>query len=134
MLKRVIFVFFLGCVVIITPARAGDVPKKPFSEASYTFEVEDIAHDGNTVSFVIPENARQVDQEADAVLLSGLHLNTIEPATGEECPVVSSYNVRKDVKDYNPFNGRAKIVATFDDPNMAKAAFDQKCLLVDDPD
>lgn len=119
----------LGVAMIGVPAYA--VETKPFDHAEYAFAVQNITRDGKIVRFTIPENAREIDKQADAVRLSGLYTNA-KPS--KPCPVVSSYDVSKDVKDYNLFSGKADITATFDDEAVAKAATDSGCLLIDDPD
>lgn len=118
-------------MLMTAPALASTIEVRPFHEAAFSFAVTDLTLDGNKVSFVVPEDAREMDSKADAVVISGLYL--LDEAKPEKCPMVHSTEVKKDIQDYNPFNGRAKIIATFTDPEMAKAAVETGCLLVNDP-
>ena len=126
-------IFILGAAFVIgvcAPALASD--SQPFTDAAYTFGIQDIQHADNTVSFTIPKNARKIDEAADAVVLSGLYDNA-KPKPTKKCPVVSSYHVTKKIKSYDPFSGRARLIATFNDAQIAETAYKEGCLLVNDP-
>jgi hypothetical protein len=82
------------------------------------------------VTFVIPKNAREHQKKGDAVVMSAIYSLDQQPA--ETCPVVDSHDVRKDLQQYDPFSGKARITATFDDPAMAKRAAESGCLLIQD--
>ena len=124
---------FLSAAVLIASASSAQATETvPFTKAAYVFGVEDIAHDGkNIITFTIPKNARSIDEQADAVVLSGLYDMKDEKPTGN-CPIVSSYDVSKKVKNYDPFTGKADITATFDNEKDAKKAYDAGCLVIDD--
>ena len=102
----------------------------PLKKAAYSFPVEDIQLINNTISFTIPSDARQHDKKSDAVVLSGMYATDKKHAAA--CPIVDSHYVDKKVKSYKAFSGKAEVVATFDDPKMAKRAAKAGCLLVYD--
>lgn len=99
-------------------------------KASFKFAIMDIERNGNLISFTIPEDARTLEKKADAVVLSGLY---VSGAHSQDCPVVQSDAVDKSVENYSPMSGKARVTANFDDENMAKAALEKGCLLINDP-
>lgn len=119
-------------VLTASPVMAQSVKEESFKLASFSFGITEIEHNDNKISFTVPKDARSLDKQADAVLVSGLY--DTGRAAPTKCPLVESTEVSKDIKNYDPFTGRARIIATFDDPAMAKAAYDTGCLLVNDPD
>jgi|GEM_PF-6319031 len=103
-----------------------------FGKAAFTFGVKDLKLDNNIVVFTIPADARHLDEQADAVEVSGLYdLSRGEPS---ECPLVESTAVSKSVEHYDMMSGKAEVKARFDDPKMAAAAVNKGCLLVHDVD
>jgi hypothetical protein len=106
------------------------VPEQPLSKAEYKFGIREIKQYRNTVTFVIPEGARKHQQKGDAVNLSGIY--AVDKTPAETCPVVDSREVRKDVQQYDPFKGKARVLATFDDAAIAKSAAEAGCLLIED--
>lgn len=103
-----------------------------FGKAAFSFGVTDLEQNGNIVTFTIPKDARHLDEQADAVQVSGLY--DLARGKPSECPLVESTAVSKTVEDYDMMSGRATVKANFDDPKMAAAALDKGCLLVNDPD
>ncbi len=99
-------------------------------QAQAIVEVVDLAMDGNIISFTIPEDARAQDEEASAVTVSGIYAT--DKGNTEDCPVLSSTEVSKDVQDYEPMSGKAHIKATFDDEAAAQEVFDKGCLVIND--
>jgi hypothetical protein len=116
-------------LLAVSPALAA-LPDQPISKAEYKFGIRDIKQYRNTVTFVIPGEARKHQQKGDAVELSGIYAT--DGKHTDTCPVVDSHDVRKDVQQYEPFSGKARIVATFDDGDMAKRAAEAGCLLIED--
>lgn len=122
---------FLGAIITFSmPALANTVEMQSFNVASYTFGVKNIKQEGNTVTFTIPEDARVVDTKTSGVV-SGLYNVTMGKPSGA-CPFLTSYEVSKNIKNYNPLNGKADITAKFDKPEHAQAAVDNNCLIIDD--
>lgn len=113
------------------PAGAGEIHEiASLDRASFKFAITDIEREGNVVSFTIPEDARALEKKADAVVLSGLY---VAGESSADCPVVQSTAVDKSVDKYNPISGKARVTANFDDENLAKAALEKGCLLINDP-
>ena len=108
-----------------------DEAAAPIEKAEFSFAIQDISRSGNVVSFTIPENARQLEKKADAVVLSGLYAN--DQKKSEECPVVQSTAVDTSPEDYDLMSGRARVNATFDKEEDARAAEEAGCLLINDP-
>src|SRR5688572_5728738 len=121
--------FFIILFLCMSPFIAqAALPEQPLSKAEYKFGIRDIKQYRNTVTFVIPEGARKHQQKGDEVVLSGIY--AIDAAPAQACPVVDSRAVRKDVQQYQPISGKARIVATFDDMEIAKRAAEANCLLI----
>lgn len=132
-MKKAFIMLSLTAAALISPqVHAQSVKEESFKKAAFSFGITEIEHNNNKISFTVPKDARNLDKKADAVVVSGLYDTARAEPT--KCPFVDSTEVSKDIKNYDPFTGRARIIATFDDPAMAKAAYDTGCLLVNDPD
>lgn len=118
----------LGALMLAAaPASAREAP---LSEAQYSFGIREISQYRNTVSFLIPGDARAHQQKGDAVVLSAIY--ALDKPPSEPCPVVDSRAVSKDVKQYDPFTGKARVTATFKDAGIARRAAQNGCLLIYD--
>ncbi len=111
-------------------AKTATLPDASLSAAEYKFGIRNISQYRNTVTFVIPQNARDHQKKGDAVVTSAIY--SLDEKPSEPCPVVDSHDVRKDLQQYDPFSGKARIIATFDDPAVAKRAAESRCLLIRD--
>ncbi len=111
-------------------AKTADLPDAALSTAEYKFGIRDISQYKNTVTFVIPKNAREHQKKGDAVTMSAIY--ALDQKAADTCPVVDSHNVRKDLQQYEPFSGKARVKATFDDAAKAKQAAESGCLLIRD--
>jgi hypothetical protein len=101
-------------------------------KAQFSFGITEVQQDHSRIVFTIPENARSLDNQASAVTVSGMYIE--QRPHGVNCPVVHSTNVAQTTDSYNPFTGRARVTANFDDPSIAREAYEKACVLIIDVD
>ncbi|NCC61237.1 MAG: hypothetical protein EOM12_09900 [Verrucomicrobiae bacterium] len=127
----------LVCAMLwITPTYAyetsgpGKIETRPLAEASVLIPARNVRRSGDAVIvFDIPKNAASLDRRARSVLSA---VTLADKRNNERCPLVPSTRVRKDVRSYNPFTGRATIQATFAEARDAERALQSGCVLIDD--
>lgn len=112
-----------------TTAKPTDVSTGSFKTAGVIFPIDGVSRSGDTVSFTITENARELDKKADTVEISAMQKTGTSPS---DCPLIKSTSIDKTVNNYNPISGSANISAKFASVEMATAAADADCLLIRD--
>lgn len=114
-----------------------EIPAEPdqssLSRAQFSFPVTEIALHDNVVSFTIPRDAHEMEEKADSVVLSGMY---VADAAGDHsaCPIVQSSEVDDQLQEYDPFSGKARVNAVFENASVARQAYEKGCLLVEDPE
>ncbi|MGQ0527646.1 MAG: hypothetical protein ACT4OY_06435 [Alphaproteobacteria bacterium] len=119
----------MGLALSAAPALAKIPASTNISKADHLIPIQITGLNGNVVSFVILKNARDEDERGNAVKISGLY--DTSRGKNAKCPYMLSSDVHKKVKNYNPFGGRAVVDATFTTQEQAKAAYDSKCVVIE---
>lgn len=119
-------IFIAGC----DNAKPTAIEEGAYSDASAEIPITNVSRSGNKVTFTIPQDARQKDEEADKVDITVLFKENADK--DGKCPLVKSTSIDKSTEDYDPMSGKATIIATFASEEMAKTAEESDCLLIRD--
>lgn len=112
------------------PENDKEVTRGALDLAGITFPIDKVKQDGRYVDMVITENARGLREASTAYEISAM--KKVTARNPETCPMVNSTAIDKNVKNYNPFTGRASMKITFVTVAMAKEVAKADCLLIYD--
>ena len=112
------------------PKNDKDIVQGDIKMAGITFPIDEVKQNGRIVDMVITKNARSLKSQSTAYEFSVM--KKISASDPKKCPLINSTAIDKDVKNYNPFSGRANLEITFITEDMAKKVSKADCLLLRD--
>ncbi len=100
-----------------------------FKIAKVIFPIQNVNQNGKNVSLTITKNARSLESKSKNVDYSAMQ---IVGTSANNCPLINSTAVDKQVKGYNPLTGKAELSVTFKTEEQAQKAAAANCLIIKD--
>jgi len=139
-ISRLLFAVTMIAFAAVAPLHASETIDYPENDkqvtqgalalAGITFPIDKVKRDGQYVDMVITKNARSLREASTAYEISAMKKVTADDP--QTCPLINSTAIDKNIKNYNPLTGRARMKITFITAEMAEQVAKADCLLIYD--